>query len=352
MSSRAVAGAGRLAPATTRRVSRQPQRALPRTLHLPARLVGLAVAVATVLGGGGRAADGVDRHRGTVADVRGRIQPQRATAAEPPRARVEPRAGGHRPLDPDAAGLGRRAGRRHGRRRAEISCVHGSLCGSWPPVHLGIAVAAGHSAPRAEHGARRDARPRVDAGKGRAPLHAFHPAWCVEPHGLPRVPASCARLRFQCPRPRARVRGLRRKPASREQTLETGEELRLLRPQLRAVSGSLQAHQRRAGDQPEAPADQGSAGLGRRSLWRRRVHDRGEPERLPRRLVLRAPSLDHRPRGSLGEPGGGADDRSAGASQTLRRAARRRARSGCRREPGDVHRAAQHRADAPARVAA
>ena len=30
---------------------------------------------------------------------------------------------------------------RHGRERAEVPCVHGSLCRSWPPVHLGIAVA-------------------------------------------------------------------------------------------------------------------------------------------------------------------------------------------------------------------
>ncbi len=56
--------------------------------------------------------------------------------------------------------------------------------------------------------------------------------------------------------------------------------------------------------------------------------------------------------GLLGEPGGRADDRSAGASPTLRRAARRRPRPGRRREPGDVHRAAQHRADAPARAVA
>ncbi len=154
----------------------------------------------------------------------------------------------------------------------------------------------GDSAPRAEHRARQAARPCVDAGKGRAVLQAFHPARCFEPHRLPQLPVSGARLRFQRPRPGARVRGLRRKPAAREQALEIGEELGLLRPQLRAVSGSLQAHQRRAGDQPEALTDQGPAGLGRRSLWRRRVHDCGEPERLARRLVLRAPSVDHRAR--------------------------------------------------------
>ena len=156
----------------------------------------------------------------------GRVQPQRATAAESPRARAEPRAGGDRPLDPDAAGVGRRAGRRDWRQRAEISRVHRlptwALAASSPRCRCGRWEHRTSRRARCSAARRRSRRCRT--GPSAFFTHSTRPG--VEPHGLPRLAASGLGFEFSAPGRAHGLRGLCRKPAPAGQALETWRRTR------------------------------------------------------------------------------------------------------------------------------